>query len=65
MRAALVAAPGLAVCGAALDGVGVPACIAAATRAADEVAADVAAEADRRTDGAARGADGDGVRMGA
>jgi len=39
LRAAVAAVPGLAVCGAALDGVGIPACIAAATRAAGEVAA--------------------------
>ena len=35
--------PGLAVCGAAFDGVGVPACVAAARRAAAKVAADLAA----------------------
>ena len=34
IRAAVEAAPGLAVCGAAYDGVGVPACIASAERAA-------------------------------
>ena len=34
LRAALDAVPGLAICGAALDGVGVPACIAAAGLAA-------------------------------
>jgi len=37
VRSAVAALPGLAVCGAALDGVGVPACVAAARRAADEV----------------------------
>jgi protoporphyrinogen/coproporphyrinogen III oxidase len=37
IRAALAAVPGLAICGAALDGVGIPACIAAARRAAAEV----------------------------
>jgi oxygen-dependent protoporphyrinogen oxidase len=37
LRAAIAAAPHLAVCGAALDGVGIPACVAAATRAASEV----------------------------
>jgi oxygen-dependent protoporphyrinogen oxidase len=30
--------PGLRVCGAAYDGVGIPACVASATRAADEIA---------------------------
>jgi oxygen-dependent protoporphyrinogen oxidase len=38
-RAAVDAVPGLAVCGAAFDGVGVPACIGAAYRAADRVIA--------------------------
>ncbi len=37
VRAAVAAQPGLAVCGAAYDGVGVAACIATAQRAADEV----------------------------
>ncbi|MGB0102396.1 MAG: FAD-dependent oxidoreductase [Nocardioides sp.] len=37
IRAALDAAPGLAVCGAAYDGVGIPAVIASAHRAATEV----------------------------
>jgi oxygen-dependent protoporphyrinogen oxidase len=37
IRAAVAAVPGLAVCGAAYDGVGVPACIASARRAADHV----------------------------
>jgi oxygen-dependent protoporphyrinogen oxidase len=41
LRAALAGTPGLAVCGAALDGVGIPACIAAATSAAAKIAADV------------------------
>lgn len=35
VRDAVAAAGGLAICGAALDGVGVPACIAAATRAVE------------------------------
>jgi oxygen-dependent protoporphyrinogen oxidase len=39
IRAAVAAVPGLAVCGAAYDGVGVPACIASARRAVDQVAA--------------------------
>jgi oxygen-dependent protoporphyrinogen oxidase len=37
VREAVAARPGLAVCGAAYDGVGVPACIATAERAAREV----------------------------
>jgi len=37
IRAAVAALPGLAVCGAAYDGVGIPACIATARLAADEV----------------------------
>jgi oxygen-dependent protoporphyrinogen oxidase len=37
VRAAVAAHPGLAVCGATYDGVGVPACVAAAERAAGEV----------------------------
>lgn len=37
VRSALAAAPGLAVCGAAYDGVGVPACIASGTTAAGAV----------------------------
>jgi oxygen-dependent protoporphyrinogen oxidase len=37
VRAAVAAQPGLAVCGAAYDGVGVPACIATAEAAAREV----------------------------
>lgn len=37
IRSALAAAPGLAVCGAAYDGVGVPACIASGSRAAAEI----------------------------
>jgi oxygen-dependent protoporphyrinogen oxidase len=41
LRAAVAAVPGLAVCGAALDGVGVPACIAAATAAAAKIGADL------------------------
>jgi oxygen-dependent protoporphyrinogen oxidase len=37
IRAAVAALPGLAVCGAAYDGVGIPACIATAALAADQV----------------------------
>lgn len=36
--------PALRVCGAVYDGVGIPACIASAHRAADEIAADLAGE---------------------
>jgi len=39
IRAAVAAVPRLAVCGAVLDGVGIPACIAAADRAAAEIIA--------------------------
>jgi protoporphyrinogen/coproporphyrinogen III oxidase len=42
IRAAIAEVPGLAVCGAAYDGVGVPACIATGHAAADRVAADLA-----------------------
>ena len=38
VRAAVAAAPGLAVCGATYDGVGVAACVASARAAADQVA---------------------------
>jgi oxygen-dependent protoporphyrinogen oxidase len=37
IRAAVAAVPGLAVCGAAYDGVGIPACIGSAHSAADRV----------------------------
>jgi oxygen-dependent protoporphyrinogen oxidase len=43
LRQAVAATPGLAICGAALDGVGIPSCVAAATTAADELIADLAA----------------------
>jgi protoporphyrinogen/coproporphyrinogen III oxidase len=39
IRAAVAAVPGLAVCGAAYEGVGIPACIATAKLAADQVLA--------------------------
>jgi oxygen-dependent protoporphyrinogen oxidase len=45
VRAAVAAQPGLAVAGAAYDGVGIPACIAAARMAADQVLAHVAGPA--------------------
>ena len=37
IRAAVEAVPGLAICGAAFDGVGIPACIASARQAADRL----------------------------
>jgi protoporphyrinogen/coproporphyrinogen III oxidase len=39
IRAAVAAVPGLSVCGAAYDGVGIPACVATAKLAADQVVA--------------------------
>ena len=42
IRAAVAAVPGLAVCGAAYDGVGIPACIASAELAATQVLAALA-----------------------
>jgi oxygen-dependent protoporphyrinogen oxidase len=42
IRAAVARVPGLAVCGATYDGVGIPACIAAARLAADQVLASLA-----------------------
>jgi len=39
IRAGVAALPGLAVCGAAYDGIGIPACIASARLAADQVVA--------------------------
>ena len=41
LRADVAAVPGLAVCGAALDGVGIAACIASAERAAAKVLDDL------------------------
>ncbi|WP_327266969.1 protoporphyrinogen oxidase [Streptomyces sp. NBC_01232] len=43
IRGAVAALPGLAVCGAVYDGVGIPACIASAGRAADAVIAGLGA----------------------
>ena len=43
IRAAVAAQPGLAVCGAAYDGVGIPACVATARTAASQVMAFLAA----------------------
>ncbi|MET9607760.1 protoporphyrinogen oxidase [Streptomyces sp. NPDC006512] len=42
IRAAVAALPGLAVCGALYDGVGIPACVASAGKAADVVIASLA-----------------------
>lgn len=44
LRSAVATLPGLGVCGAALDGVGIPACIAAARAAAEMVTSDLAAQ---------------------
>jgi oxygen-dependent protoporphyrinogen oxidase len=44
IRAAVAALPGLAVCGAAYDGVGIPACVATARAAADQIEAYCTAE---------------------
>ena len=43
IRSGVAAQPGLAVCGAAYDGIGIPACIASAGKAADQVLAHLAA----------------------
>jgi len=43
IRATVAAQPGLAVCGAAYDGVGIPACVATARAAASQVMAFLAA----------------------
>ena len=53
IRAAVAGAPGLAVCGAAYDGVGIPACIASARTAAARVLGSL------EEDGRARQASGD------
>jgi oxygen-dependent protoporphyrinogen oxidase len=42
VREAVAAAPGLAICGAVLDGVGIPACVSAAGRAAGDLVAHLA-----------------------
>jgi len=39
IRSAVAAQPGLAVCGAAYDGIGIPACVATAQAAAAQIAA--------------------------
>ncbi|HEU4566471.1 MAG TPA: protoporphyrinogen oxidase [Marmoricola sp.] len=48
VRRAVADLPGLAVCGAAYDGLGIPACVASAQRAAEKVLADLAAASDSR-----------------
>lgn len=48
IRSEVARLPGLAVCGAAYDGVGIPACIASGRRAADEVLAALPAPASAR-----------------
>jgi oxygen-dependent protoporphyrinogen oxidase len=45
IRAAIAAQPGLAVCGASYGGIGIPACIASARAAADQVIAGLPARA--------------------
>jgi protoporphyrinogen/coproporphyrinogen III oxidase len=55
IRAAVAAQPCLAVCGASYDGIGIPACIASARAAADQVMAGLAAR------GGLRGAGGPGA----
>jgi protoporphyrinogen/coproporphyrinogen III oxidase len=47
IRAAVATQPGLAVCGAAYDGIGIPACIASARLAADQVLAYLESRAPR------------------
>ena len=47
IRAAVATLPGLAVCGAAYDGIGIPACIASARLAADQVLAYLQSRAPR------------------
>ncbi|MFE9138600.1 protoporphyrinogen oxidase [Streptomyces sp. NPDC007355] len=52
VREAVAALPGLRIAGAAYDGVGVPACIASAHRAADEIADEIIATSKRADPGA-------------
>jgi len=54
IRAAVAAQPGLAVCGAAYDGVGIPACVATARAAASQVLAFLAGRPPADDAGAAR-----------
>ncbi|WP_299540180.1 protoporphyrinogen oxidase [uncultured Streptomyces sp.] len=56
IRAGVEALPGLRLCGAVYDGVGIPACVASAHRAADELVRDLAGEsAGRRAAGETAG----------
>ncbi|ROQ70455.1 oxygen-dependent protoporphyrinogen oxidase [Streptomyces sp. 840.1] len=47
--------PALRVCGAAYDGVGIPACVASAHRAADEIVDEITGQAERESAGEAAG----------
>ncbi len=51
IRAAVAGQPGLAICGAALDGLGIPACVATARQAAAQVAVHLARRGDEPADG--------------
>jgi protoporphyrinogen/coproporphyrinogen III oxidase len=51
IRAGVGAEPGLAICGAAYDGVGIPACIATARMAADQILAYLGRHREQLTDG--------------
>jgi oxygen-dependent protoporphyrinogen oxidase len=53
IRASVAAQPGLAVCGASYDGIGIPACIASARAAADQVIARLAGRARTATSSSA------------
>jgi oxygen-dependent protoporphyrinogen oxidase len=56
IRAAVAGVPGLAVCGASYDGIGIPACIATAQQAVDRVVRHLADQgADQGADRGARG----------
>lgn len=57
VRAAIESVPGLAVCGAAYDGIGVPACVASAESAAAQVSGSLAAWGGSRGTGPAAQAD--------
>jgi oxygen-dependent protoporphyrinogen oxidase len=56
VRSGVANLPGLAVCGAAYDGIGIPACIASARRAADQVLAFLATRQAGAADARRRGA---------
>jgi len=55
VRTAVAAQPGLAVCGATYDGVGIPACIATAERAARDLLRQWDGERDPRREGRTAG----------